>query len=125
MLTVNDSGSFKLPDAHKTEANEGKAKYDYSFESCESDKEAIEVINSRVAADKEAGNETTWTVTALVNARLCANAKQNAYVKARAKYFTTKKPEDARRAAILNLIQSGVPEEVATKLVMDTVKQAA
>lgn len=97
--------SFAVPDGH-TQAGE-KVEKAFEFQICENDSEA-----SQVLADKK------LSITELVNDKLKANARSNAYQAALLPYRPSEvTPAEIQERMIRDYIRLGVPEDMARKQV--------
>lgn len=106
MKNETASFDFTVPKDSPVEAERGKkSEIPYSYVEVENVDEA-----NKVCADKE------WDFIGLVNAKLKASAKSNAYQAELAKHrVSTLSPEDMFESAVRQLIRMGIPEDVARK----------
>lgn len=97
--------SFAIPDGHAQAGEKIEKTFDYQV--CNTEAEALSVI-----ADKK------WSVTALVNDNLKANARSNAYQAALLPYRPSEvSPEEIKERMIRDYIRLGIPEDTARKQV--------
>jgi hypothetical protein len=97
--------SFAIPDGHAQAGEKIEKTFDYQV--CNTEAEALSVI-----AEKK------WSVTALVNDNLKANARSNAYQAALLPYRPSEvSPEEIKERMIRDYIRLGIPEDTARKQV--------
>lgn len=97
--------TFSVPDGHPEAGTKIEKSFDYQL--CETAEEAEKVI-----ADKK------WSVVAMVNDNLKANARSNAYQAALLPYKPSEVPqEDIVERMVRDYIRLGVSEDVARRTV--------
>src|SRR5678815_605135 len=97
--------TFAIPDGHPQAGEKVEKTFEYKV--CNSDSEATEVI-----AEKK------WSVLAMVNDNLKANARSNAYQAALLPYRPSEvSPAEIQERMIRDYIRLGIPEEAARKQV--------
>jgi hypothetical protein len=97
--------SFAIPDGHPQAGEKVEKTFDYKV--CNTEDEANAVI-----ADKK------WSVVALVNDNLKANARSNAYQAALLPYRPSEvTPEEIKERMVRDYIRLGIPEDTARKQV--------
>jgi hypothetical protein len=97
--------SFAVPDGHPQAGEKIEKTFDYTEVTTEA--EALQVI-----ADKK------WSVMALVNDNLKANARSNAYQSALLPFRPSEvPPEEIKERMIRDYIRLGIPEDTARKQV--------
>lgn len=97
--------SFAIPDGHAQAGEKIEKTFDYQV--CNTEAEANSVI-----AEKK------WSVVALVNDNLKANARSNAYQAALLPYRPSEvTPEEIQERMIRDYIRLGIPEDTARKQV--------
>lgn len=97
--------SFAIPDGHAQAGEKVEKTFDYKV--CNTEDEANAVI-----ADKK------WSVVALVNDNLKANARSNAYQAALLPYRPSEvTPEEIKERMVRDYIRLGIPEDTARKQV--------
>lgn len=103
-----DTGKFKFTVPADAPADAGKElELPYSFDVCESDAEALEVVAGR-----------KWSVLALVNDKLRTSAKSNAYQAQVAKYRPSEvSADDIKERILRDFIRMGISEDIARKQV--------
>jgi hypothetical protein len=105
MQTKIGKFTFAIPEGHP-QAGE-KIEKSFEYQVCDSEGEANTVIT-----DKK------WSVTALVNDNLKANARSNAYQAALLPYRPSEvSPEDIKERMVRDYIRLGVSEDAARKQV--------
>jgi len=105
MTTKVGKFSFKVPDGHAEAGTTIEKAFDY--QEADTDVEALQVI-----ADKK------WSVKALVNDNLKANARSNSYQTALLPYKPSEvSPEEIRERMIRDYIRLGVSEADARRQV--------
>ena len=93
--------SFAIPEGHPQAGEKVEKTFDYRL--CDNESEASSVI-----AEKK------WSIVALVNDNLKANARSNAYQAALLPYRPSEvTPEDIKERMIRDYIRLGIPEDVA------------
>lgn len=103
--------TITVPDGHP-EAGK-KIEKAFEFQVCESNDEAQTVLDT-----KTKDNVSGWTLADLVNDKLKANARSNAYQNALAPYRPSEvSPEEIKARTIRDLIRLGMSEEQATAMV--------
>src|SRR5678815_1350732 len=97
--------TFAIPDGHPQAGEKVEKTFEYKV--CNSDSEATEVI-----AEKK------WSVLAMVNDNLKANARSNAYQAALLPYRPSEvTPDEIKERMIRDYIRLGIPEDTARKQV--------
>ncbi len=97
--------SFAVPEGHAQAGEKIEKTFDYQV--CNTETEALSVI-----ADKK------WSVVALVNDNLKANARSNAYQAALLPYRPSEvTPDEIKERMIRDYIRLGIPEDTARKQV--------
>jgi hypothetical protein len=97
--------TFAIPDGHPQAGEKIEKTFDYKV--CNTDAEAQEVIT-----------EKKWSVMALVNDNLKANARSNAYQAALLPYRPSEvTPDEIKERMIRDYIRLGIPEDTARKQV--------
>jgi hypothetical protein len=97
--------TFAIPDGHAQAGEKVEKTFDY--QQVQSEDEA-----QKVMADKK------WSLTAMVNDNLKANARSNAYQAALLPYRPSEvSPEDIKERMVRDYIRLGIAEEVARKQV--------
>ena len=105
MQTKTGKFSFAVPEGHN-QAGE-KIEKTFEYQVCDNEAEANKVI-----ADKK------WSVVALVNDNLKANARSNAYQAALLPYRPSEvTPDEIKERMIRDYIRLGIPEDTARKQV--------
>ena len=93
--------SFAIPEGHPQAGEKVEKTFDYKL--VDNDSEASAVIT-----------EKKWSIVALVNDNLKANARSNAYQAALLPYRPSEvTPEDIKERMIRDYIRLGIPEDVA------------
>ena len=97
--------TFAIPEGHAQAGEKIEKTFDYQL--CNTEAEATQVIT-----DKK------WSVVALVNDNLKANARSNAYQAALLPYRPSEvTPEEIQERMIRDYIRLGIPEDTARKQV--------
>ena len=105
MQTKTGKFTFAIPESHP-QAGE-KIEKTFEFKVCDNETEATEVIK-----DKK------WSIVALVNDSLKANARSNAYQAALLPYRPSEvSAEDIKERMVRDYIRLGIPEDTARKQV--------
>src|SRR5678816_4033000 len=105
MQTKTGKFTFAIPDGHAQAGEKIEKTFDYKV--CNTESEANEVI-----AEKK------WSVMALVNDNLKANARSNAYQAALLPYRPSEvTPDEIKERMIRDYIRLGLPEDTARKQV--------
>jgi len=105
MQTKTGKFTFAIPESHP-QAGE-KIEKTFEFKVCDNETEATEVIR-----------EKKWSIVALVNDSLKANARSNAYQAALLPYRPSEvSAEDIKERMVRDYIRLGIPEDTARKQV--------
>ena len=97
--------TFAIPDGHPQAGEKIEKTFEYKV--CNSEAEATTVIE-----------EKKWSVLAMVNDNLKANARSNAYQAALLPYRPSEvTPDEIKERMIRDYIRLGIPEDVARKQV--------
>jgi len=109
MQTKVGKFSFAIPEGHP-QAGE-KVEKTFEHKVCDNESEALEVIT-----------EKKWSIVALVNDNLKANARSNAYQAALLPYRPSEvSPEEIQERMVRDYIRLGIPEEMARKQVQSLI----
>jgi hypothetical protein len=104
----NETGkfSFKVPEGHEEAGKKIEKPFDY--EVCESEPEALTVIEKK-----------KWNITDMVNEALKANARASAYQAATLPYKPSEvSKEDIVERMVRDYIRLGIPEDAARSQVL-------
>lgn len=105
MKTLVGKFSFAIPEGHAQAGEKIEKAFDYQV--CDNDAEATTVL-----ADKK------LSITELVNDKLKANARSNAYQAALLPYRPSEvSPEEIKERMVRDYIRLGIPEDTARKQV--------
>jgi len=105
MQTKTGKFTFAIPDTHPKGGE--KVTETFTFKICDTESEAMQVIT-----------EKKWSVVALVNDSLKANARSNAYQSALLPYRPSEVPqEDIKERMIRDFIRLGIDQDTARKQV--------
>lgn len=97
--------TFAIPDGHPQAGEKVEKTFDYKV--CDNDGEAIDILT-----------EKKWSVVALVNDNLKANARSNAYQAALLPYRPSERSqEEIVESMVRDYIRLGINEETARKQV--------
>jgi hypothetical protein len=97
--------SFAIPEGHAQAGEKIEKAFDYQV--CANDEEATRILT-----------EKKLSITELVNDKLKANARSNAYQAALLPYRPSEvSPEDIKERMIRDYIRLGIPEDTARKQV--------
>ena len=117
MSTETGSFKFTVPKDHP-DAGE-KSEPTFKYQKCSDDAGAIDVIRERVKKEKENDKDVTWSIVALVNARLFGNAKNNAYQNMLAMYKPSEASVESQHSALYRgMIRDKVSAEIAKAQIM-------
>jgi len=101
MQTKASNFSFAIPEGHAQAGEKVTKSFDYKV--CDNEQEAISVIT-----------EKKWSIVAMVNDTLKANARSSAYQAALLPYRPSEvSPDDIRERMIRDYIRLGVAENIA------------
>jgi len=105
MQTKTGKFTFAIPESHPSAGEKVEKTFDYKV--CDNENEANEVIR-----------EKKWSIVALVNDNLKANARSNAYQAALLPYRPSEvSAEDIKERMVRDYIRLGIPEDTARKQV--------
>src|SRR5438876_6916511 len=103
MQTKTGKFTFAIPESHPQAGEKIEKTFDYKL--VDNETEALEVIK-----------EKKWSIVALVNDSLKANARSNAYQAALLPYRPSEvAPEDIKERMVRDYIRMGIPEDTARK----------
>jgi len=105
MQTKTGKFTFAIPESHPQAGEKVEKTFEYKV--CDNESEATKVIE-----DKK------WSIVALVNDNLKANARSNAYQAALLPYRPSEvSAEDIKERMVRDYIRLGIPEDTARKQV--------
>lgn len=110
MLTKVAKFTFVVPDTHPQAGEKIEKSFDY--QECQTEGEALAVIADKASKSEKAAQ--SWSILALVNDAVKANARSNAYQAATLPFRPTDStPEEQFEVGVRNMIRMGIPEAIA------------